>query len=203
VTDTSVQPNEIQRWKCFCYGALGGFIPVLLTIIAIDVNAIILFYEKLNIGHYVGHGLKIGAMLCLGGLFALLNFQVKQPLTLVQLGIAAPAIFTTYMNAKAPQQPAVEGSFLSIISTAYAADHDRPAIVPAGFLKDVLDGATQRLDSAATKSRRASKNYFSITNRSNGRCIESSSTGNPQSKLRQLQGTFPAPAYQVKIGSCR
>lgn len=204
MSDQTTQDEGLKRWQCFLFGALGGFIPVLLSLVTIDAGAIVKYYNELNVGHYIGHGIKISAMLFLGGLLAIMNSGVKQPLTLVQLGVAAPAIFTSYINAAPPVDPKQADSFLSIISTAHAAGDSTRPIVVAGFLNDVYRGATQRLDRAPKRRNYtpAANRTYAIVNRRTGVCTTSSSSNDPQIQMRILRRSFPPSRFTISQGNC-
>jgi hypothetical protein len=78
---------------------------------------------------------------------AVLNSEIQNPLALVQIGIAAPALITSFVSGTAlnqSQRPVMQA--MSIVSSAEAAELNvaRP-IVFAAFFNDVLNGLTPGL----------------------------------------------------------
>lgn len=61
-------------------------------------------------------------LLVIGGLIAALNSGVQQPLALVQLGVAAAALVTSFINNPVPAKPASAHSPMAIVSPALAAE---------------------------------------------------------------------------------
>jgi hypothetical protein len=92
----------MTRKEVFFFGAIGGVMPILVTIISVDLSPIIDNPDSLTLGNYIGFGLRVVALIIAGGVVALMNCNVKTPLTpvtLVQLGITAPALLTSFINA--------------------------------------------------------------------------------------------------------
>jgi hypothetical protein len=90
--------------------------------------------------------IKIVVLFALGGTLAALRDSAT-PWTLIQLGIAAPALITSYINGAAVAGPTDTArqatSSMAVISSAYAADAtDHVPIISAGFVNDVIRGAT-------------------------------------------------------------
>jgi hypothetical protein len=68
---------------------------VLATLVAIDITSIATLIE----GHLITPGMCVGLLLAaLGGIMAAVNSEVTAPIALVQIGIAAPALVTSYMT---------------------------------------------------------------------------------------------------------
>jgi hypothetical protein len=104
------------------------------------------YLDTLPLGIYVGYAMKTSVLFSLGGTLAVLSDSIR-PWTLVQLGIAAPALITSYINGAAVSGPTGEArhasSYMAVISSAYAAEiSGHGPIVSAGFVGDVLRGAT-------------------------------------------------------------
>ena len=81
--------------------------PILVTIISVDLSPIIDNPDSLTLGNYIGFGLRVVALIIAGGVVALMNSNVKTPLTpitLVQLGVTAPALLTSFINAGVPRR---------------------------------------------------------------------------------------------------
>jgi hypothetical protein len=152
----------MSRTEMFLLGALGGLLPILVSLLTVDLAPIIDHYSALTPGNYIGYGIRVLVLLILGGTMALLNSEVKQPFSLVQLGIAAPALVTSFINgAPAAAKPQVDHAFFAIISTASAQDQiSQPRIrLAGGLLGDVINnvvpGIGTRLDTLNETNRSA------------------------------------------------
>jgi len=135
----------------FWIGGGGALLPLLVTLLALDLGPLIDNAPHISVGTYVGAAIRYIVLFTIGGVVAALNSDEVQPIKLVQLGIAAPALISTYVNAQPPKQPAVQTATahvsilsLGVVSSADAADghtrDDRP-IVMAQFFSDVLRSA--------------------------------------------------------------
>ena len=139
----------MSKLATFSLGGLGGILPILVGLITVDIASIVDHHNEFTVGVYVGYGVRVLVLIALGGIIAVLNKGVSEPLTLVQLGVAAPALITSYINsapvAAAPKPPLAS---ISIISPAYAEESmtDRPIQLAGGFFADVVQGAGTRLD---------------------------------------------------------
>lgn len=141
-------------WKRFWYGGCGAFLPLLVTLLAADLSAVIDNPNKFSVGVYVGSGIRYVALFVLGGAVAWLNTDEFKPIKLVQIGIAAPALIASYLNSP-PQKSTANVSTpvhairgIGIVSTAHAGDDGlapdrvRRIIVAESFFSDVVKGAT-------------------------------------------------------------
>jgi hypothetical protein len=140
---------NMSRVAIFSLGGLGGLLPVLASLLAVDLASVIDHANTLTLGNYLGYGIRVAVLILLGGIMALLNDEVRQPLTLVQLGIAAPALITAYINGAAltpnnPQQHPRVALPITFVAPAKAdeADSHRSTVVVGGFLSDVFKGVT-------------------------------------------------------------
>jgi len=180
----------MTRKEVFFFGAVGGVLPILVTIISVDLSPIIDNPDSLTLGNYIGFGLRVVALIIAGGVVALMNCNVKTPLTpitLVQLGVTAPALLTSFINAQVPVKEAGAAFFkranFAIVSVANAAEvppQNRIQIAQSSVFKDIGAGFSTRLDSV------------SRTNQANQRlgtfCVTS-------------QGKSPLPGPAAPIGS--
>lgn len=146
----------MSRSGAFLLGAFGGLLPILVSALTVDLSPIIDHPGILTLGNYVGYGIRVLVLVVLGGAMALLNNEVKQPLAIVQLGIAAPALATSIINA-APAKPlSVQHAYVSFISVANAQDRVsdlKKVQLAGGILGDVVAGFGTRLDSLAAQNR--------------------------------------------------
>ncbi len=95
----------MTRREVFFFGAIGGILPILVSIFSIDLSPIIDHPGSLTLGNYIGFGLRVVALIIAGGVVALMNSSVRtqlRPMTLVQLGVTAPALLTSFINAGGP-----------------------------------------------------------------------------------------------------
>lgn len=153
----------------FWIGGAGALLPLLVTLLALDLPEIIDNYSELTMGIYVGTFIRYFALFVLGGVVAALNSDENRPIKLVQLGIAAPALISSYFNVESPQAVAsiasdqftkiaifmhTEDGF-SLFSSAHASEakqfdeqsQDR-IILASGFLEDIIKGATKSVGNA-------------------------------------------------------
>ena len=138
----------------FWLGGAGALLPLLVTLLAADLPGIIDHYRDYTVGTYVGTALRYVILFVAGGGVAALNSDEKSAIKLVQLGIAAPALISSYVNAQtpaAPRQPARTATsiFVSPANAFVLSSHLQvtPGIQNADFLSDVFRGAVNPLQS--------------------------------------------------------
>jgi hypothetical protein len=151
--------TKVQR---FGLGALGAILPILVSLITVDLAPIIDGFGSLTPGVYIGYGIRVLALLVVGGIVALINAATTSPLALLQIGVAAPALVTSLINgASPPAKPQVNRTaFFEIVSMANAEESIlQPRVRVASGLFDSIKGGiaagfTTRLDAVggATKS---------------------------------------------------
>ena len=127
----------------FAIGGVGGLLPLLVSFVSFDPATVITYLGALPLGIYVGYAIKTFVLFALGGTVAVLS-DSRTPWTLVQLGIAAPALITSFINGAAVSGPTRHAnSSIAVISSAYATEaFGETPIISAGFLGDVVRGAT-------------------------------------------------------------
>ncbi|NKQ73836.1 hypothetical protein C3Y89_26475 [Rhizobium sp. UPM1132] len=133
--------NRVAR---FAIGGLGGLLPVLATLITVDLTVFQALIDKhdFTMGMCAGYCIRVFSLVLLGGIVAALNSEVVNPLSLVQIGIAAPALVTSYLSA-ASLPHSQKDSFLEgiLFSPAYATEEKRQEYeVAGGFLSDIAIG---------------------------------------------------------------
>jgi hypothetical protein len=105
-------------------GGLGALTPILMNLLVVDFRAL-----QVNITTYsvIGYILRVIILFYLGGLIAFFHKDEKSPVKLFQLGIAAPALITAFINAGNVEVPKAtaqgSGTPISIgmlIPSAYA-----------------------------------------------------------------------------------
>ena len=162
---TSRPAGSITGWGRFWIGGLGALLPLLVTLLAVDVGGLIDHHENLTLGIYVGTAIRYVVLFALGGIVAALNSDEEKPIRLVQLGIAAPALITSFVNlspatTKTESSIAIPaetrtGALLGLVGAAQAVEllpykeNDRAPIARVGFLDDLVRGATNNVAGAA------------------------------------------------------
>jgi hypothetical protein len=149
----------------FWIGGGGALLPLLITLLGVDLSGIIDHASDYSVGIYVGAVIRYLAMFTAGGVVAALNSDEQSPIKIVQLGIAAPALIATYVNAQTPKPPPPDTTApshatsptgaLNFIAPAYGMDVEKlpkRLVVAGGFFTDVLKGATNSLPAIATVS---------------------------------------------------
>jgi hypothetical protein len=159
----------MTRKEVFFFGAVGGVLPILVSILSIDLSPIIDHPDSLTLGNYIGFGLRVVALIIAGGVVALMNCNVKTPLTpvtLVQLGVTAPALLTSFINAGGPVKEANAvlsrhaSAPFAIVSSANAAEaspQDRIQVAQSSVFKDIGAGFSTRLDSVSRANQASQK----------------------------------------------
>jgi hypothetical protein len=159
----------MTHMRRFWIGGGGALLPLLVTLLALDLTSIIDNAGSYSVGTYVGTGLRYAVLFALGGIVATLNYDEKKPIKLVQLGIAAPALIASYVNAQAPAAapprnasvPAVvrvaDFSFISSAQAAEIVDRSEQPIFVADFFRDVFRAATRPLPAQDTVKQEAAK----------------------------------------------
>lgn len=144
---------RMTKGKRFAIGGMGGLLPILASLITVDLAVITALVDKqdVTIGLCVGYALRIVCLFVLGGVVAALNSEVVNPMALVQIGIAAPALVTSYLSGAAlmkGQEQAGLGDLF--ISPAYARQVGEERYeVAGGFLGDVINGTFPGLGRSA------------------------------------------------------
>lgn len=137
----------------FYIGGFGALMPVMVSLLAIDIG------EMLNgwtVGNIVGTLIRYVILFMIGGFVAYLHEDEIKPFKLFEIGIAAPALITSLITAQGistsgDSDETVAGNVsFSIISTAYAGDHDENE---SSFFSDLIKGATGALYSKGLKTR--------------------------------------------------
>ena len=146
--------------EIFFFGAIGGILPPLVSIFTIDIVSIVKDGD-LTLGNYIGYGIRVVALIIAGGIVALVNSEVKSRMPLVQLGVAAPALLTSYINAASlpdSLKPHNAHAAFSIVSVANAAEVSPQGRVQVAdsLLKDIGAGLSTRLD-AVSRANQASQ----------------------------------------------
>jgi hypothetical protein len=139
----------------FWIGGGGALLPLLVTLLAVDLGSLIDNFPHYTIGTYVGAAIRYLVLFTIGGVVAALNSDEVQPIKLVQLGVAAPALIATYVNAQPPKPPPTQTATVhsrmfsfDVVSSAHAAGvgaRDDSRILMADFFSDVLRSATAPL----------------------------------------------------------
>lgn len=142
--------------KRFLHGGGGALMPVVVSLIALDIGSLLASGYEFSTAAIVGIGIRYVLLFLLGGVVAYLHSDEDKPFKLFELGIAAPALVTSLVTAQGlsatHDAPSIDTSWnFSIISQAHANESSSyeqvitTEIVTAGLFKDLLDGATGRI----------------------------------------------------------
>ena len=120
----------MTHWRRFWIGGGGALLPLLVTLLAVDLAYIIDYYRDYTFGTYVGTALRYVLLFAAGGAVAALNTDEINPIKLVQIGIAAPALIASYVNAQPSRVASLPDhssiAVLSFISPVNAMEIERP-----------------------------------------------------------------------------
>lgn len=148
----------MSRTSMFALGALGGLLPILVSLLTVDIAPFFDGATTLTTGNYVGYGVRVLVLVVLGGVMAALNSEVRNPMALVQLGIAAPALITSYINGASLGLPTTtDTTGIAVVSQAYASDAIAPYAVADSFFRDFTQGFGTRLDALERRNRYADR----------------------------------------------
>ena len=144
----------MTAWKRFLYGGIGALMPVLVTIISLDIGGVLSKHEILTTANVFGILIRYIVLFFIGGFIAYLHQEEHVPFKLFEIGIAAPALITSLIAVsavpKAPSPPGAKpGNFsnVSFVTPAYASDTpnyetSKQPLLLAGILGDIADGIT-------------------------------------------------------------
>jgi hypothetical protein len=135
----------MSRISRFGLGGLGGLLPILATLVAVDLSSIatLIDQNQITVGLCVGYAIRVLGLFALGGIMAAINSEVTAPIALVQIGIAAPALVTSYMAGVeiTGSKPPLRSLSSMIISTVQAEQYaPNRSVKVAGFVSDILKG---------------------------------------------------------------
>lgn len=130
--------------KRFLVGGGGALMPVLISILAIDVGAALGSDSSLTTANIIGIFIRYLILFIIGGVVAYLHENESNSFKLFELGVAAPALLTSLISAQGIlAEPNFDESVsffdnISIISSAYAGTE--PQTREKNFLSDVFRG---------------------------------------------------------------
>jgi hypothetical protein len=94
--------------KKFTIGAIGGLLPVLVRLLNVNLGTFIndfLYNANLPRNLFLSaNASQVLILILLGGTMAALNTEVSNPLALVQLGVAAPALISSFLHTVPPKK---------------------------------------------------------------------------------------------------
>jgi len=213
----------MSRIVRFGFGGLGGLLPILASLAAVDLTVFASLIDKHMIteGLCVGYAVRVIVWFALGGIVASLNSEVRNPWALVQIGIAAPALVTSYLSgaAIAKTQGVSPSVSLSLIAPAYAGDLDvqHQITVADGFFNEVWKGLTPGLsvEKSQIDSGPPSKPIqptmptvyltkpIKVTNQKTSFCFNvPPDQAKTLDDLARIQESFRAPDFTVANGAC-
>lgn len=89
------QPICLDTKTRITLGALGGISPIIISLLVVDVPALI---SETGLMDGIGLAIRFLVLIFIGGLVGYLHNKEDEPFKLFQLGIAAPALLTTAIN---------------------------------------------------------------------------------------------------------
>ena len=89
-----IQKTMSNKYKILI-GGLGGITPVLMNLLVVDLKMLLI---DLTVIAIVGYLIRVLILFYLGGIVAFLNRGEVDPVRIFQLGIAAPALVTAFIN---------------------------------------------------------------------------------------------------------
>ncbi|RUM94423.1 MAG: hypothetical protein DSZ28_03295 [Thiothrix sp.] len=136
----------------FLLGGGGALMPVLVSLLAIDLGAFLDSRSDLTTGNIIGFGIRYLILFVVGGVVAYLHEDEHKSFKLFELGIVAPALITSLITAQgvAADENPLEISHarisISLISSANAQTNSN---IPednnvAWSFSDILDGLSGR-----------------------------------------------------------
>jgi hypothetical protein len=212
----------MSRQDRFFLGAIGGLLPVLATLVAVDLSSIQALIDNHGIteGLVVGYSIRVVGLFALGGIMAAINTATKDPIALVQIGIAAPALVTSYLSGAAitknqPNQPLHAATFSFGISVAHAQQPSNNKVQFAGgFLSDVVNGITPGLGKQLDDIHRQIGNPlehiqplnvpYTVISIGTSYCLDIPADSIKSSDdYEKLIKAFPSSNYLVQPGQCK
>ena len=200
----------MTRQEQFLLGGLGGLLPILASLIAVDLTTIsnLIDRHQLTEGLMVGYALRVICWFSLGGVMGAVNSDVKSPLAVLQLGIAAPALVTSYLGGVAvlgKDEPNPAHAF-NVVSAAYASPLEAARVEKVDFLNEVgkglFPGLGQRNPVKPMSAPTPSQPAYRIVNSAAGTCLNISPAElNAPDGLAKVQATIP-PGYTLEKGAC-
>lgn len=146
--------------KRFLLGGGGALMPVLVSILAVDVGAQLIAGQTYSMPEIIGTGIRYAVLFIIGGLVAYLHVDEEKPFKLFELGIAAPALITSLVTANGIASTNVvqdevenpQAQFeITLFSTAYASEtsvnnnSQTMQQSPPSKLKGFFDGLTGKV----------------------------------------------------------
>ena len=115
--------------KRFLLGGGGALMPVLVSILALDIGALIAEKVYLSAGNLIGLGIRYCVLFVIGGVVAWLHEDENKAFKLFELGIAAPALLTSIITAQGVMVDQSANQSYSqfvpqVMSSAYADEPD-------------------------------------------------------------------------------
>ena len=163
----------MTRREVFFFGAIGGIVPILVSILTIDFAPIIDHPESLTLGNYVGYGRGLSdfSLPVASSPFSTLGQDIRSRWS--NFASRRRRFCTSYINAASPAaRPQSALAPFAIVSVANAAEISSQAgirFADGGFsavLKDIRAGVGTRLDAVEPGQQQPRKFLRDITGKS-------------------------------------
>ncbi len=137
--------------KKLLIGGLGALTPVIMNLLAVDLPVLLVNVTALALAGYL---IRVVILFYLGGVVAFLHKDEHSPIKLFELGIAAPALITAFLNAghvevpkataQTPGMPAVSGILVPLVyaQTSRTIELKKFSIPEEGPTQQFLRGLT-------------------------------------------------------------
>lgn len=198
--------------KRFLLGGGGALMPVMVSLLAIDIGAALDSDANLTTGNIIGVSIRYLILFIVGGIVAYLHEDEHKPFKLFELGIAAPALITSLITAQGvvantkPPELSSSSFNLSIISSAYAEtglDETKEITVAWRLrLNEVLDGVSGKAYRKVAKPRDKAIDKTSTDNEI-GKHIEESKSDNSEMNLRKAKAEAARANAKAEIEKAR
>ncbi len=214
--------------KRFLLGGGGALMPVLVSLLAIDIGAVLNDGSNLTTGNIIGIAIRYWILFVLGGIVAYLHEDENKPFKIFELGIAAPALVTSLITAQGVSvnhqtgggQPLLSFQW-SIIRSAQAdtvVQQNQPVRVAWG-IKEVFDGVTGRAYQKITrpakkttrpkaasqteKTKALAPTMHSLKQKSLDKKVQQARTARLKAKLARLKARALQKKYQASLAEAQ
>jgi len=145
----------------FLLGGGGALMPVLVSLLAIDLGALLSSESNLTTGNIIGLAIRYVVLFIIGGVVAYLHEDETKSFKLFELGIVAPALITSLITAQgvaAGQNSLIVSSIPINISLMNSANAGTPSRIAepnqnvAWSFSEVLDGLSGKVYQKISKA---------------------------------------------------
>jgi hypothetical protein len=198
--------------RFFC-GALGGLLPVLVALHTLDMPTLkaVIAHDNDATWIAIGYSIQVIGLVSVGGILAAMNTDIGKPLPLLQIGVAAPAIISSYATAASVANKDTAAAPLSTLSeyfigAANARERtEKPQLVFVGSKFDAfINGLTPGIGARAKETiedvrRPETDGRAHVINRYNNNCFDIPPNTIAASDYDKV---YPTNTFKVRSGTC-